>query len=272
MKQADVQVCIVRVGGTNCDAETKRAFIDLGVKAEIRHLNEIVEKDGLVACNVLVFPGGFSFGDYVRAGAILAKGFLAKLGTQLERFVDEGKPILGICNGFQVLVEAGLLPGFEGATEYPEAALATNVPMGFRCRWVHLKHEGSGRCIFTSKIPKGKVLRMPVAHAEGRFLFSKEKEKEYLDLLLTNGQLVFRYCRETGRYADGGYPANPNGSFYDIAGICNPEGTVFGLMPHPERAYYGWQPPDWTRVETPRKWGDGRLVFESTIEYVTRKL
>jgi phosphoribosylformylglycinamidine synthase len=271
MKKADVKVCIVRVGGTNCDAETKRSFDDLGVKAETIHLNEIVRKGDLLEYDVLVFPGGFSFGDYVRAGAILAKGFLARLGEGLEAFVKEGKPVLGICNGFQVLVETGLLPGFDDVGEHAEAALATNIPIGYRCRWVYLRHENSGKCIFTNKIPKGKVLRIPVAHAEGRFMFPREKEKEYLEELLDSDQLVFRYCDEMGRYAEGKYPDNPNGSFFDIAGICNPEGTVFGLMPHPERAYYGWQLPDWTRIEKPPRYGDGSLIFESVVHYVTRK-
>jgi len=271
MKKTDMKVCVVRVGGTNCDAETKRSFEDLGVKAEIIHLNELVRKEDLLEYDALVFPGGFSFGDYVRAGAILAKGFLAKLGRDLKVFVEEGKPVLGICNGFQVLVETGLLPGFNGVSEYPEAALATNIPIGYRCRWVYLKHENSGKCIFTNKIPKGKVLRIPVAHAEGRFIFARKKEKEYLRKLLDNDQLVFRYCDESGQYAEGKYPDNPNGSFYDIAGVCNPEGTVFGLMPHPERAYYGWQLPDWTRMRKPLGYGDGKLIFESVIEYVTGK-
>ncbi|MCW4021070.1 MAG: phosphoribosylformylglycinamidine synthase subunit PurQ [Candidatus Bathyarchaeota archaeon] len=271
MKKADVKVCLVRVAGTNCDAETKRSFQDLGVKAEIVHLNELVKRNNLLDYDVLVFPGGFSFGDYVRAGAILSKGFLAKLGGDLKVFVKEGKPILGICNGFQILVEAGLLPAFDGASEVPEAALATNFPIGFRCRWVHLRNENRGRCIFTSRIAEERVVRIPVNHAEGRFMFSKAKENECLERLLDNDQLVFRYCDETGQPAEGNYPLNPNGAFSDIAGICNPEGTVFGLMPHPERAYYGWQLPDWTRLEKPPKYGDGRLIFESVVEYVTRK-
>ena len=271
MNKKDVKACIVRVGGTNCDAETKRSFENLGVKAEILHLNEIVKSNNLLEYDVLVFPGGFSYGDYVRAGAILAKDFSAKLSNRLKAFVEEGKPVLGICNGFQVLVEAGLLPAFDGISQYPEAALATNVPIGYRCRWIYLKHENLGNCIFTRKIPKGKVLRMPVAHGEGRFMFPKDIEDSYLEKLVDNDQLVFRYCDETGRGAGGKYPYNPNGSFYGIAGICNPQGTVFGLMPHPERAFYGWQLPDWTRNGKPPEHGDGRLIFESVVEYIASK-
>jgi len=261
----------MRVGGTNCDAETKRAFDNSGVKAEIVHLNEMVKRGNLLDYAALVFPGGFSYGDYVRAGAIWAKGTSTKLRNDLRRFAEEERPILGICNGFQVLVEAGLLPGFEGISEYPEAALATNVPIGYHCKWIYVKHENSGQCLFTRKIQKGKVLRMPVAHAEGRFIFPREKEHTFLKKLYDNDQLVFRYCDEKGEYANGLYPINPNGAFHDIAGICDPSGTIFGLMPHPERAYCGWQLPDWTKEKEIPKNPDGRLVFESIVQCLRKK-
>lgn len=270
LKRGEIRVCIIRVGGTNCDAETKRSFEDLGVKASIYHVNEIFRKRELLAEHqILVFPGGFSYGDYVRAGAILAKTIMARIGAEIKAFIDEGKPILGICNGFQVLVEAGLLPGLNGISQYPEAALATNVPSGYRCMWVYLRHENSGKCAFTWLIPRGAVLRMPVAHAEGRFVLPKEKD--LFNRLIGNDQIVFRYCCENGEPAEGRFPANPNGSFYDIAGICNPDGTIFGLMPHPERAYYYWQLPDWTRMKNPPRYGDGKLIFESIIKYVMKK-
>jgi len=271
MKRGDVKICVVRVGGTNCDEETKRSLEDLGVRVEVCHLNLLVKTHNLLDYNALVIPGGFSFGDYVRAGAILAKGVLAKLDRDLRTFVDEGRPILGICNGFQVLVEAGLLPGFGGISEYPEAALATNLPTGYRCRWIYLRHENRGNCIFTAGVPEGQILRMPVAHGEGRFLFAKEKEDQDLRKMYDNDQLVFRYCNEDGEPAHGKYPSNPNGSFQDIAAICNPDGTVFGLMPHPERAYYGWQLPDWTRMKRLEKYGDGRIIFESMAKHILEK-
>lgn len=261
----------MRVGGTNCDAETKHAFEELGAKADVLHLNEIVKDRCLLNYNALVFPGGFSYGDYVRAGAIWAARTITKLCKDLKRFVDEERPILGICNGFQVLVEAGLLPAFTGISEIPEATLATNIPIGYRCKWIYIKHENSGNCLFTSKIPKGKVLHIPVAHAEGRFLFAKEKEKRYLQKLYDNDQLVFRYCSKDGEYANGDFPINPNGAFHDIAGICNPAGTVFGLMPHPERAFSGWQLPDWTKMPSLLKFGQGKLIFESVMEYLKRR-
>lgn len=271
MRREEIRVCILRVGGTNCDAETKRAFESLGVQAEILHATEIVKRRSIFDYQALVFPGGFAFGDYVRAGAIWAKWLLAKLRKDLDAFIDEDRLILGICNGFQVLIEAGLLPGFEGISLYPEAALATNLPPGYNCRWIHLKHENNGKCSFTSKVPKGKVLRIPVAHSEGRFMFDKEREQRLLEKLYENDQLVFRYCNAEGEYANERFPANPNDSFHDIAGICNREGTIFGLMPHPERAFCWWQQPDWTRQRRMSEYGDGKLIFESLVSYLEKK-
>jgi phosphoribosylformylglycinamidine synthase len=241
------------------------------VGADVVHVNDVVKKGNLLEYSALVFPGGFAYGDYVRAGVIWAKWVLVKLGRELRIFAGDGRPILGICNGFQVLVEAGLLPGFEGISPYPEAALATNFPPGYSCRWISLKHENRGKCVFTWKIPREKVLHVPVAHSEGRFLFPKEKERRCLDRLCEDDQLVFRYCTEEGEYAGGKFPVNPNGSYHDIAGICNPEGTVFGLMPHPERAFYWWQQADWTRRERMGEYGDGKLIFESLIAYLEKK-
>jgi len=271
VKREEIRICVLRVGGTNCDAETKRAFEELHVRAEVVHVNEIVKLKSMLNYNALVFPGGFSYGDYVRAGAIWAKWILAKLGKELKVFVNENRPILGICNGFQVLVEAGLLPAFQGVSPFPEGVLATNYPPGYNCRWTSLRHDNRGKCVFTEKIPKGKILRIPVAHSEGRFMFAKEKEKQYLERLYENDQLVFRYCSDEGEYAKGRFPANPNGSFHDLAGICNPEGTVFGLMPHPERAFFWWQQPDWTRRDRMPEHGDGKLIFEGLISYLERK-
>lgn len=272
MNREEIKVCVMRVGGTNCDTETQRAFQELGVQAEVMHVNELIKRGNLLDYNVLVFPGGFSFGDYVRSGVIFARSLSAKLGKEIETFVDEGRPILGICNGFQILVEYGLLPGFEGISTYPEATLTTNVPQGFKCEWVYLKNENKGKCLFTSKIPQGKVLAMPIAHGEGRFLFPVEKEQQMLQTLIENDMMAFRYCDENGNVADGKYPTNPNGAFHDIAGICNKEGTIFGLMPHPERAMYWWQQPDWTSKPQMTQYGDGKLIFESIISSLTKKL
>jgi phosphoribosylformylglycinamidine synthase I len=271
MNQQEIKVCVVRVGGTNCDAETQRAFLELGVQAEILHINDLIKRENLLDYQVLVFPGGFSFGDYVRSGVIFARYLSAKLGKEIETFIDEGRPILGICNGFQILVEYGLLPGFDGVSAYPEATLTTNEPAGFKCKWIHLKQENKGKCIFTNKIPEGKVLNMPIAHGEGRLLFPKNKEREMIAKLIDNDMVVFRYCDKNGNVANGEYSANPNGSTFDIAGMCNKEGNIFGLMPHPERAMYWWQQPNWTRKQQMLQYGDGKLVFQSIIDNLIKK-
>jgi len=270
LRSRGIKVCILRVAGTNCDLETRVAFEDLGATAHVVHMNRIIDDDPpLNSYDVLVLPGGFSYGDYVRAGAIWAKEIVAKLGDELRDFVKAGKPVLGICNGFQVLVEAGLLPGFDGPSQFPEAALATNASAEFECRWIRMRHDNLGRCLLTTSLPKHAVLRMPVAHGEGRFTFDKEREEAQLKRLLDNDQLVFTYVAPDGGNAGGEYPHNPNGSFADIAGICNPEGNVLGCMPHPERSFYGWQLPDWQRNGL-RLYGDGKLLLESTLNFAKR--
>jgi len=276
MKRKSVRICIMRVGGTNCDEETRRAFGDLGAKAEIAHVKSIIERQNLLDYDGLVFPGGFAYGDYVRAGAIWADLLKDELGNMLREFVETGRPVLGICNGFQVLVETGLLPGLGIIDDSPEMALAGNVPIGYRCTWVsvddyfYLKHENYGKCVFTRAIPRGKLLRMPIAHAEGRALFPREKEGEYFRKLVDNDQIVFRFAKSDGTYAEEVFPYNPNGSMWDIAGICNSSGTVMGLMPHPERAFFGYQLPDWTRRPRLPSYGDGRLILESMISYIVK--
>lgn len=270
MKREDMRVCILRVAGTNCDRETKIAIQDVGINSEIVHFKKLVKNQNLMEYDMLVIPGGFSHGDYVRAGAIWGKKLMATMEKDIKRFIDEERPILGICNGFQVLIEAGLLPQSHGVSRFPEATLASNSPSGYSCRWVNLKRESSSACIFTKDIPEV-VLRIPVAHSEGRFLFEDKKADEQLEKLINKEQLVFRYCHEDGEYAEGKYPVNPNGAFYDIAGICSPSGTTFGLMPHPERAYFGWQSPDWTREKEIPKHGDGSLIFESAAKYLEKR-
>ncbi|MEM1688907.1 MAG: phosphoribosylformylglycinamidine synthase subunit PurQ [Candidatus Hadarchaeales archaeon] len=259
-------VCVIRTRGTNCDWETALALKNVGLLAEIVHLRKL---DGfkLRKYDALVIPGGFSYGDHIRAGAVMAKRLLARLRKELVKFVEEGKPILGICNGFQVLVEGGLLPAFEGPSEEPQAALAVNNSCRYECRWVYLRVEKS-KCIFMSKVDK-KTLFLPVAHAEGKFIFDLNRQDEDIKKLVQNKQLVLRYADESGRPAQGRYPHNPNGSIFDIAGVCDPSGVVFGLMPHPERAFYWFHRPDWTASKD-EEWADGRLIFESLADYLRR--
>ncbi|MFW9972428.1 MAG: phosphoribosylformylglycinamidine synthase subunit PurQ, partial [Candidatus Odinarchaeota archaeon] len=173
-------------------------------------------------------------------------------------------PILGICNGFQVLIELGLLPGIDDAIpSSPEACLYLNDSNRFECRPTLLKYENNGKCIFTSKIPKNDIRLIPSAHAEGKLLFPLKRQEEYLKKLEENDQIVFRYVDPEGNYV--GYPWNPNGSISNIAGICNNLGTVFGMMPHPERTFYKHQHPDWTRAGLGTLMGDGQAIFGSVL-------
>lgn len=269
MKSSEIKVCILRIEGTNCEEEMYFAFKRLGARPEFLHLKELLRTKNLSTYQCLMLPGGFSTGDYVRAGAIFASLLKSNLRKELVRFVDAGYPIGGICNGFQILVELGLLPGLETTmSDVPEAALGINASSRFECRATFLKHESRGKCVFTKNLAKGKIVMFPSAHAEGNFLVPKEKEKRILNKLIETDQIVFRYVDERGNYAS--YPWNPNGSLYNIAGICNNYGNVFGLMPHPERVFYRRQHPDWTRNYFSEK-GDGRIIFESVLEYIEKK-
>ena len=269
MRREDIRVLLMRAPGTNCDLETVRVFRDLKVQPDLVHSQRVFRERNLGDYDVLVFPGGFSYGDYVRSGAIWAKEMEYRIGRELSEFVDSGKPVVGICNGFQVLVETGFLPGFEGRSQYPEAALG-NSTHGYQNRWVRMKNVGKGNCKMLSGVPDDHVIRCPIAHGEGRFVLPPDKQEEYLTRLYDNDQVVWRYVGADGDFADGEWPVNPNGAFHDIAGVCNPEGNVLGLMPHPERAYYGYLMPEWTRGRL-EKYGDGRVFFESIIDYVVAR-
>ncbi len=264
----NIEVCILRAGGTNCDVETKEAFdVFEDVSAEVVRVNQFDDADEILDYDCLVIPGGFSFGDHIRAGTVLANELKTDLGEDLKKFVEGGGYILGICNGFQVLVELGLLPGVEGISEVPKASLAINESAKYECRWVNLKKDAGDNCVFTKNIDQDQFY-IPVAHKEGRFILEDGEEGELFEKLVENDQIVLRYCDEDGEYADGEYPANPNGALKDIAGICDPSGRIFGLMPHPERAYYTLQLPDWTSKDEDQKYSDGRLIFESLIDEI----
>lgn len=218
--------------------------------------------------HILMLPGGFSAGDYVRAGAIWAARIKSGLKKDILKFIETGRAIGGICNGFQVLVELGLLPGFDSLmSEVPQAVLGINDSSRFECRSTFLKMENRGKCAFTSNIPVGQLLNIPCAHAEGKFMLPKDREKKLLDQLIEADQIAFRYVDPDGKYA--GYPWNPNGALYGIAGICNEQGNVFGMMPHPERVFFKYQHPQWTRdIQEASASGDGRAVFESVVKYI----
>jgi phosphoribosylformylglycinamidine synthase I len=278
VKRSEVKVAVLRIEGTNNEQEMFDGFASLGAQPELVHLNQLVRNDipkedkrRLEDYHVLMLPGGFSAGDYIRAGAIYAARMKSAIPKDLEAFVAAEKPIGGMCNGFQILVELGLLPG-KGAKLplFPDAVLNRNDSALFECRPTLLKHENRGKCVFTRNIPRGEVRLIPSAHAEGKFMVPTEAQEKTLRALWDNDQVVFTYTDPEGGKA--AYPWSPSGSLDGIAGITNETGTVFGMMPHPERVFWRYQHPDWTRDPRPADGpGDGRAVFESVLAYVEKK-
>ena len=267
MKAEDVKVCVLRIEGTNCEDEMFQAFQMVGASPEKVHLKQLIGQTSselrrnIEDYDILAFPGGFSAGDYVRAGAIFAARIKSAIGPQVRKFVESEKPVLGVCNGFQILVELGLLPALDDVmSPEPTAALYRNDSSRFECRPTLLRNDNRGKCIFTSEIPKKKVLMIPSAHAEGKLL---SMDPKFVDKLEENDQIVFRYVAPEGQETK--YPWNPNGSPSDIAGICNPAGNVLGMMPHPERVLTRFTHPDWTRGYASEE-GDGLAVFRSVMK------
>ncbi len=258
---AKPKVLVLRSAGTNCDKETAFAFFKAGSQAELVHINQLKAKEKKISdYHILALAGGFSYGDDIAAGKILANELKYALIDELKAFINQGKLIIGICNGFQVLVKAGLLPGNDNLEQ--EATLTINDSAKFEDRWVYLKRtEDRGQrtkdkieCVWTKGLPE--EIYLPIAHGEGKFM---AKNKEVLERLEENGQAVLRY-RD-----------NPNGSQNDIAGLCDKTGRVFGLMPHPERHSFGWQNPRWTR-DGLKKEGDGLRIFRNGVEYAQKYL
>jgi len=277
VKKEDIKIGIIRIEGTNCEQESFEAFKRLGTKPEFVHIKQLLHMDSskdeqrdISDFHCLMIPGGFSSGDYIRAGAIFAARMKSKLEKDLDEYVHNGYPILGVCNGFQVLTELGLLPGINHKMSHvPTSCLHINDSDLFECRPTFLKHENKGSCVFTNTIKKDEIRMIPSAHAEGKLILSLDESDKKVKQLEDDDQIVFRYVNEKGEYA--GYPWNPNGSYDNIAGICNKEGNVFGMMPHPERVFYRYQHPDWTHTGLGDNIGDGRAVFESVINYLIKK-
>ncbi|WZO97111.1 phosphoribosylformylglycinamidine synthase I [Isosphaeraceae bacterium EP7] len=249
------RVLVLRAPGINCDEETALAWTKAGAEVETCHINRLVEDSaGLDAFQILTIPGGFSYGDDLGAGRILATRLQAGLGEALRRFRDRGGLILGICNGFQVLVRAGLLPGGEG--EASSATLTHNDSGRFESRWVRLRPKGG----VTPFLADDEPIELPVAHGEGKFLAAGDG----LTSLFGSGQVVLRYVDESGEPTEG-HPANPNGSPGAVAGVCDPTGRIFGLMPHPERHIDPLHHPRWTRRINPTLEGDGLRIFRNAV-------
>ena len=233
------KVLVLRAAGTNCDRETAYAFERVGAVAESRHVNELLADPAILhGYRILVIPGGFSYGDDIAAGRILATELKARARPAIRSFIDDGGLVLGICNGFQVLVNTGLLPG----------TLAHNESHRYEDRWVELEVP-TDRCAF---VRAGEKYYIPIAHAEGKYV----ADEATLDEIEESGRVVFRYGK------------NPNGSLRDIAGICDETGRVLGLMPHPERHMDPWHHPFWTRNGLADE-ADGIRLFRNAVEAVS---
>lgn len=263
-----VKALVLRAAGINCDKETAYALEFAGAKADFMHINQLID-DGskLNDYQIVVFPGGFSYGDDVAAGKILANQVIHHLSNLLKKFIEDGKLVLGICNGFQILVKAGLLPALDGnmnASGLNQQVTITNNNSGkFEDRWVYLM-PGTDKCVF---INPGQVIYLPIAHGEGKVLAS---DASVLEKLKSDGHVAFRYCDSNGNTGCQ-FPINPNGSTDDIAGLCDTTGRVLGLMPHPERFVKFTQHPHWTRLEDKNR-ADGMTIFCNAVRYAAENL
>ncbi len=264
---SEIRVLLLRTAGTNCDRELDHAFAAAGAEVAALHINALLREPGqLGGYQILGFPGGFSYGDDIASGKILANQLIHHLKEPLRQFIADGKLIIGICNGFQVLVKAGLLPGPmpQLATEdWHPTTLTYNLSGKFEDRWTRCRSY-SGRCKW---LPAGRTLALPVAHGEGRFV---TRDEAVLRALQANDQIVLRYVDERGEPTQE-FPANPNGSADAIAGICDMTGRVLGLMPHPERIAEALNHPQFPRrggATEGEATADGRVFFETALAYV----
>jgi len=259
------RVLIMHATGTNRDREAAQACELAGGSAEIVHVNQL--RDGsrhLADYQMLLLPGGFSYGDDLGAGRLWASDLSHLLRDQVGPFIETGRPVMGICNGFQALIKSGFLPGTRGEAEGEQgrihATLTRNASNRFECRWVWLQPDPDSPCVFTRGLEKR--IYCPVAHGEGRFV---PRDDAVLCTLEGEHLVAVRYVDPDGGPAE--YPHNPNGSVADVAGVCSPTGTVFGLMPHPEDHIFPEQHPRWTRGE---RGNLGSVLFENGIRYASQ--
>jgi len=260
-----VRALILTGFGINCDLETAHAFTLAGAIPERLHVNDLIGDPQLLEhFQIFAIPGGFSFGDDVASGKILANRLRFRLGEPLQQFLDAGKLAIGICNGFQVMVKMGMLPRLEGSAQQ-EVTLTHNDSSRYEDRWTSLRAEAESVCIWTKGAGR---LELPVRHGEGKFI---PHDAATLRLLCEAGQIALRYTLPDGSRAAGRYPYNPNASVDDVAGICDASGRVFGLMPHPEAFLHRTNHPRWTREELPEE-GAGLQLFRNAVQYAEKHL
>lgn len=259
-----VRVCLLRAPGTNCDQETAFAFRQCGATVDPVHIRALWQKpQRLDRYQILAIPGGFTYGDDLGAGKVLANQMRFRLLGPLGRFVKQGKLIIGICNGFQALVKAGVLPGSshgDGHGASMEATLTFNDSGRFEDRWIWLNPVSPS--VWTRGMDR--PIQLPIAHGEGKFVPRDEATRRRL---WQQGQVVFQYVNARGEMA--GYPVNPNGSVNAIAGICDATGQILGLMPHPERHFVPEHHPQWTRRGLGDA-GDGAQIFHNGVQWAKR--
>jgi len=260
--------------GTNRDQDAAQAFELAGAQPEVVHINQLrAGERRWQDYQLLVVPGGFSYADALGAGKLLALDLLHYFAGEVHTFIERGKPVIGICNGFQALVKSGLLPGTasgqqpgsgsgsQPGTDSPAATLTFNAGGHFECRWVTLAPV-SQTCIWTRGLTVN--IDCPIAHGEGNFVLAGPAAGQALQ---DNDQIALIYCTPDGQPANGAYPFNPNGSALDIAGVCNPAGNVLGLMPHPEDHIFAYQHPLWARHA---QRNSGLPLFQNGVTYASQ--
>ena len=275
-----VRALVLTGYGLNCDYETAFSLKLAGAASNRVHINRLIDqnnndsKEVLADYHILVFGGGFSWADDHGAGVLMAAKIRRHLGEQIKRFINDRKLIIGICNGFQALVNLGLLPGFDACYNERRTALINNDTGNFIDAWATLRVNDNSPSVFTKGL---EVIDLPVRHGEGKFYAAAED----INRLLKNKQVVLQYSRSDGSAADGRWPDNPNGSLSDIAGICDSTGRVFGLMPHPEAFNHYTNHPAWTRTRQKlarqgktmtSEEGDGIKIFRNAVRYVETEL
>lgn len=252
------KIAVLYFPGNNCEEETKDRCIDAGMDAKIIRWNsdeDLSKHDGFI------IPGGFSYEDRIRSGVIAAK---EKIMDSVREEAKKGKPLLGICNGAQILVETGLIPGLKNKVEM---ALAPNINpfvSGYYCDWFYIRNTDEKKCAYNILYNKNEIIQAPIAHGEGRFA---TKDPNLIKQLEKNKQIVFQYCDKNGKIIDN-YPVNPNGAVFNIAAISNKEGNIMAIMPHPERASYNWQLPD--SIKNDKK-TNAIKIFESMKKYIEER-